>query len=51
MSFNPDPIKQAREVIFSRKTTKKIHAKIFFNNMPVCKADSQKHLGLQLDSI
>ena len=50
MSFNPDPPKQAQEVIFSRKTTRKIHPKIFFNNIPVSKADSQKHLGLHLDS-
>ena len=50
MSFNPDPTKQAQEVIFSRKTTKKIHPKIFFNNIPVSKADSQKHLGLHLGS-
>ena len=50
MSFNHDPTKQAQEVIFSRKTTKKIHPKIFFNNIPVSKADSQKHLDLHLDS-
>ena len=50
MSFNPDPTKQAQEVIFSRKTSKKIHPKIFFNNIPVSKADSQKHLCLHLDS-
>ena len=50
MSFNPDPTKQAQEVTFSRKTNKKIHPKIFFNNIPVVKADSQKHLGLHLDS-
>ena len=50
MSFNHDPKKQAQEVISSRKTTKKIHPKIFFNNIPVTKADSQKHLGLHLDS-
>ena len=47
MSFNPDPTKQAQEVTFSRKT---YHPKIFFNNIPVVKADSQKHLGLHLDS-
>ena len=29
MSFNPDPKKPAQEVIFSRKTTKKIHLKYF----------------------
>ena len=50
ISFNPDPTKQAQEVIFSRKTTKKIYPKIFFNNIPVSKADSQKHLGLHLYS-
>ena len=50
ISFNPDPTKPAQEVLFSRKTTKKIHPKIFFNNFPVNKADSQKHLGLHLDS-
>ena len=50
MSFNTDPTKQAQEDTFNRKTTKKIHPKIFFNNIPVSKADSQKHLGLHLDS-
>ena len=50
MSFIPDPTKQAQEVIFSRKATKNIHPKIFFNNIPVSKADFQKHLGLYLDS-
>ena len=37
MSFNPDPTKQAQEVIFSRKTTERIHPKIFFNNILVSK--------------
>ena len=50
MSFNPDPTKQAQEIIFRRKTTKKAHPKIFFNNIPVSKVDSQKHLGLHLGS-
>ena len=50
MSFNPDSTKQAQEVIFSRKTTKKIHPEIFFNNIPVSKAYCQKHLGLHVDS-
>ena len=49
MSFNSDPTKQAQKAIFSRKTTKKIYLKIFFNNIPVSKADSQNHLGLYLD--
>ena len=46
MSFNPDSTIQAQEVIFSRKTTKKIHPKIFFSNIPIF----NKHLGLHLDS-
>ena len=50
MSFSLNPTKQAQEVIFTTKTTKKIHPKIFFNNIPVSKADSQKHFGLHLDS-
>ena len=45
MSFNPDPTKQAQEVIFSRMTTKVSRPKIFFNNVPVSQVDSQKHLG------
>ena len=42
MSFNPDPQKQAQEVIFSRKRVKDCHESVFFN-------DSQKHLGIHLD--
>ena len=50
MCFNPDPTKQAQEVTFSRKPTKKIHPQIFLNNIPDSKANSQKHLGLHLNS-
>ena len=32
MSFNPDPSKQAQEVIFSRKTKKEYHPPFAFNN-------------------
>ena len=49
MSFSPDLANQPQKVIFSRKTTKKIYPKIFFNNIAVSKADSQKHLGPHLD--
>ena len=48
LSFNSDPRKQAQEVMFSRKTTKKINL-FFFNNILVSKANSQKHLGLFID--
>ena len=51
MSFNPDPNKQAQEVIFSRKTTKKeYHPPLAFNNNNVWETNSQKHLGVVLDS-
>ena len=49
MSFNPDPNKQTREVIFSRKLKKVFHPPLRFNNN-VSQASSQKHLGLTLDN-
>ena len=50
MSFNPDPQKQAVEIIFSRKRNKIDHPVVLFNDTPVKKVDEQKHLGLFLDS-
>ena len=32
MSFNPDPTKQAQEIIFSHKTSKRNHPGLLFNN-------------------
>ena len=32
MSFNPDPTKQAQEIIFSRKTSQRNHPGLMFNN-------------------
>ena len=49
MSFNPDPTKQAQEVIFSRKMIKPSQPLIKLNNFPVQNASSQKHLGIILD--
>ena len=49
MSFNPDLIKQAQEVIFSRKIQKTCYPSIYFNNKLVKQVPSQKHLGLILD--
>ena len=49
MSFNPEPSKQAQEVIFTRKIKKFVHTPIFSNNKPVQQVSSQKHLGLILD--
>ena len=50
MSFNPDPTKQAQEVIFSRKINKNSHPPLSFNNSKVAVTSSQKHLGIILDS-
>ena len=37
MSFNPDPQKQAVELMFSRKKTEIDHPMILFNNIPLKK--------------
>ena len=50
MSSNPDPNKQAEEVIFSRKLKKVYHPPLHFNNNNVSQASSQKHLGLTVDN-
>ena len=49
--FNPDLTKQAIEVIFSCKyaKTKPSHPPLSFNNIPVARKPSTKHLGLILD--
>ena len=44
MSFNPDPQKQAVELIFSKKRIEIDHPVIFFNNIPVKKVTEHKHL-------
>ena len=49
MSLNPDPSKQAQEVIFSRKMKKLPHPSLIFNNNNVLQTSSQKHLGVTLD--
>ena len=50
MSFNPDPFKQAQEVIFTRKVKTVVRPPISFNNKPVQQVSSQKHLGVILDT-
>ena len=50
MNFNPDPTKQAHEVIFSRKTKEIYYPPLAFNNTNVSQSSSQKHLGVMLDS-
>ena len=50
MNFNPDPSKQAQEVIFSRKLQKTNHNQVYFNHNSVKQVPSQKHLGMYLDT-
>ena len=50
MSFNPDPNKQAQEVIFSRKLNKPNHPSLNFNNMVVIQSTTHKRLGMILDT-
>ncbi len=49
MSFNPDPTKQAKEVIFSTKRQKQRHPPLIFNDHQIVSDNSHKHLGLILD--
>ena len=49
MSFNPDPSKQAQEVVFSRKCTKEDHPPIYFSDIAVTRTMVQKHIGMYLD--
>ena len=49
MSFNPDPNKQAVEMLFSRKRSDQNHPPLFFNNVLVASASDHKHLGIILD--
>ena len=49
MRFNPDPKKQAQEVIFSRKISKIDHPPLYFNEN-LLKSSTQKHLGMILDT-
>ena len=48
MEFNPDPTKQATEILFSNKRKKPNHPVLNFDDSPVAKVDDQKHLGLTL---
>ena len=49
ISFNPDVSKQAQEVIFSRKKNINNDSIVFFNNLPINRKSTQKHLGLLLN--
>ena len=50
MAFNPDPTKQAIEILFSCKRDKVEHPALMFNGAPVSRKADHKHLGLILKS-
>ena len=50
MNFNPDPTKQAQEIIFSRKLQNSNLRSLIFNHNIVNSTDSQKYVGIILDS-
>ena len=50
MNFNYDPMKQTQEIIFSRKTRKKNHPNLFFNESPVIKVACSEHFGIFFDT-
>ena len=50
MECNPDPTKQATEVLFSFEKFSLNHPKLIFDGTYVVKVNEQKHLGLILDS-
>ena len=46
MAFNPDPNKQATEILFSCKKKPINHPDLIFNGAPVTRVTEHKHLGL-----
>ena len=48
MYFDPEIAKPAQNVIFSPKTKNTTCPNLYFNNLPIVKTISQKHLGLNL---
>ena len=50
MSFNPDPSKQATEIVFSKKRSDIQLPTLRFNNNNLTPTNSHKHLGMILDS-
>ena len=49
MLLHPDILKQAQEIVFSRKKSITNHETIYFNNMLIVSQGVQKHLDLFLD--
>ena len=51
ISFNPDPSKQAQEIVFSRKLQNRNYNSVYFNHNSVQQVLSQKLLGMYVDTI
>ena len=54
LAFNPDPTKQAMEILFSCKKKEMDHTKLTFNGVPVANVDrakEHKYSGLILEPI
>ena len=49
MSLNPDISNQAQEDLFSRKAVKAFHPAVFYNDIPLARCLTHKHLGMPLD--
>ena len=50
MTFNPDPTKQAAQLVFfQEKSIPKNHPLIYFQDTPITIVDEHKHLGLLMD--
>ena len=50
MKFNPDPRRQAEEILFIKKKAVSIHPDVYFNNFPLNSTVTHKHLGTIVDS-
>ena len=50
MRFNPDPKKQAQDMIFSRKINKIDHPRLYINQNLIKSSSTYKHLGMVLDT-
>ena len=50
MAFNPEPSKQAIELLFSQKKKAIQHPPLYFNGFEIARSSEHKHLGLILDS-
>ena len=50
MNFNPDPNKQAQEIMFSRNNTASLQPVVLFDNRPVKSTQIHKNLVMMINS-